>query len=47
MDVPAFRERLSRLAPKDPLVLAVSGGGDSVALAHLVKEAGRQAVRRA
>ena len=44
MDVPAFRERLSRLAPKDPLVLAVSGGGDSVALAHLVKEAGRQAV---
>ena len=44
MDVPAFRERLLRLAPKDPLVLAVSGGGDSVALALLVKEAGRQAV---
>ncbi|GAB5603571.1 tRNA lysidine(34) synthetase TilS [Thermus sp. FJN-A] len=40
----AFRERLGRLAPKDPLVLAVSGGGDSVALAHLVHRAGRQAV---
>nr|WP_185747750.1 tRNA lysidine(34) synthetase TilS [Thermus amyloliquefaciens] len=40
----AFRERLSRLAPKDPLVLAVSGGGDSVALAHLTRRAGREAV---
>lgn len=40
----AFRERLERLAPKDPLVLAVSGGGDSVALAHLVRRAGRRAV---
>ncbi|WP_347240795.1 tRNA lysidine(34) synthetase TilS [Thermus sp.] len=40
----AFGERLQRLAPKDPLVLAVSGGGDSVALAHLVARAGRRAV---
>jgi tRNA(Ile)-lysidine synthase len=40
----AFRERLLRLAPQDPLVLAVSGGGDSVALAHLVRRAGRRAV---
>ncbi|MDM7324793.1 MAG: tRNA lysidine(34) synthetase TilS [Thermus sp.] len=40
----AFQERLSRLAPRDPLVLAVSGGGDSVALAHLVRRAGREAV---
>ncbi|WP_084584766.1 tRNA lysidine(34) synthetase TilS [Thermus tengchongensis] len=40
----AFRARLARLAPKDPLVLAVSGGGDSVALAHLVRRAGREAV---
>ncbi|WP_423247853.1 tRNA lysidine(34) synthetase TilS [Thermus altitudinis] len=40
----AFREHLARLAPKDPLVLAVSGGGDSVALAHLVRRAGRRAV---
>ncbi|WP_093005990.1 tRNA lysidine(34) synthetase TilS [Thermus arciformis] len=40
----AFRERLSRLAPQDPLVLAVSGGGDSVALAHLVKRVGRWGV---
>ena len=40
----AFRGRLARLAPQDPLVLAVSGGGDSVALAHLVRRAGRQAV---
>ena len=27
----AFRDHLARLVPKDPLVLAVSGGGDSVA----------------
>ncbi|MGQ9510902.1 MAG: tRNA lysidine(34) synthetase TilS [Thermaceae bacterium] len=40
----AFRERLDRLAPKDPLVLAVSGGGDSVAMAHLVHALGREAV---
>ncbi|WP_413084163.1 tRNA lysidine(34) synthetase TilS [Thermus sp.] len=40
----AFAERLARLAPQDPLVLAVSGGGDSVALAHLVRRAGRQGV---
>ncbi len=40
----AFRERLLRLAPQDPLVLAVSGGGDSVALAHLVRRAERRAV---
>ncbi|GGM96815.1 tRNA(Ile)-lysidine synthase [Thermus composti] len=40
----AFRERLNRLAPQDPLVLAVSGGGDSVALAHLVRRAGRKGV---
>ena len=40
----AFRERLLRLAPQDPLVLAISGGGDSVALAHLVRWAERRAV---
>lgn len=40
----AFREALDRLAPQDPLVLAVSGGGDSVAMAHLVHALGRQAV---
>ncbi|WP_117238231.1 tRNA lysidine(34) synthetase TilS [Thermus sediminis] len=40
----AFRERLAKLAPEDPLVLAVSGGGDSVALAHLVRRVGRQGV---
>ncbi len=39
-----FAQRLARLAPKDPLVLAVSGGGDSVALAHLVRRAGRAGV---
>lgn len=39
-----FRKALDRLAPKDPLVLAVSGGGDSVAMAHLVRASGRQAV---
>ncbi|WP_243093710.1 tRNA lysidine(34) synthetase TilS [Thermus thalpophilus] len=39
-----FRERLAALAPEDPLVLAVSGGGDSVALAHLVHRAGRRGV---
>lgn len=45
MDLEArFAQRLARLAPKDPLVLAVSGGGDSVALAHLVRRAGRKAV---
>lgn len=40
----AFQKRLARLAPRGPLVLAVSGGGDSVALAHLVKRAGREGV---
>ena len=40
----AFRAALDRLAPKDPLVLAVSGGGDSVAMAHLVHALRRQAV---
>nr|WP_105316576.1 tRNA lysidine(34) synthetase TilS [Thermus tenuipuniceus] len=40
----AFQKHLARLAPRDPLVLAVSGGGDSVALAHLVKRVGRGAV---
>ena len=40
----AFRERLLRLAPQDPLVLAISGGGDSVALAHLVRWSERRAV---
>lgn len=39
-----FRNHLARLAPQDPLVLAVSGGGDSVALALLVRRAGRRAV---
>ncbi|BDG15709.1 MULTISPECIES: tRNA lysidine(34) synthetase TilS [Thermus] len=39
-----FLERLKALAPEDPLVLAVSGGGDSVALAHLVHRLGRKGV---
>ncbi|GAA5335610.1 MULTISPECIES: tRNA lysidine(34) synthetase TilS [Thermus] len=40
----AVLERLKALAPEDPLVLAVSGGGDSVALAHLVHRLGRRGV---
>ncbi len=44
MDPRDFAQRLARLAPHDPLVLAVSGGGDSVALAYLVHQAGRQGV---
>ena len=39
-----FKEELERLCPRGKLVLAVSGGGDSVALMHLVKAAGREAV---
>lgn len=39
-----FAAHLRRLAPEDPLVLAVSGGGDSVALVHLVRAAGRRGV---
>ncbi len=39
-----FAARLQALAPKDPLVLAVSGGGDSVALLHLVRRVGRRGV---
>lgn len=39
-----FKEELERLCPEGPLVLAVSGGGDSVALAVLTRRAGREAV---
>ena len=39
-----FKAELERLCPEGPLVLAVSGGGDSVALALLTRRAGREAV---
>ncbi len=39
-----FKAELTRLCPEGTLVLAVSGGGDSVALAVLVHRLGRKAV---
>ncbi len=39
-----FKAELKRLCPEGRLVLAVSGGGDSVALAVLARRVGREAV---
>ena len=42
--VERFRKAVRELCPEGPYVLAVSGGGDSVALAVLAKRAGLEAV---